>query len=338
MGAPVTGKRAGHAPLEFRRQLRMGVTVGIEASGPGIFEGLAAASAIPGGGDVFGNMKGRVGPADSLAYASYLVLAKGCAMGGFLALLVGRAPTDDGLAANKSGCVAVGARAFDGAFHRARIVPVHIGYHLPAVCAETRRRVVGEPTLHISVDGDAVIVVEDDQLTESQGAGEGTRLVGYAFHQATIADKYISIVIDDDVVFAIELRGEYFFGDGHADGVGEALAQWAGGGLDARCVAVLRMSRGHGVQLPEIFDFLHGQRIAGQVQQRVEQHRAVAVGQHEAIPVGPLWVAGIVTQEVVPQDLCDVRHSHGHARMPGLGTLNGVHAQRPNGIGKISTR
>ena len=62
------------------------------------------------------------------------------------------------------------------------IVSVHVGENLPTVCAEARRRVVGVPVLHIAIDGDAVIVVEDDELAQSQGAGQGARFVGNTLH------------------------------------------------------------------------------------------------------------------------------------------------------------
>ena len=252
--------------------------------------------------------------------------------------LFGEPPADDGLTANKGGCVAVVAGRFYSALDGAWVVPVHLGHHLPAVCTEARRRVIGVPVLHFSVDGDAIVVVQDDQLAEPQGAGQRARLVGYTLHQATVADEHVGMVVDNGVLLTVELRGKHFLGDGHADRIREALTQRAGGRLDTGRVTVLRMSRGHGMQLAEIFDLLHGQRIARQVQQRVEKHRAVAVGQHEAIPVGPIRIAGIVAQEVVPQDLGEIGHAHGHAWMPGPGALNSVHAQRPDGIGKISTR
>ena len=52
------------------------------------------------------------------------------------------------------------------------------------------------------------------------------------------------------------------------------------------------------VQLAEALAAPPSAGIAGQVQQRVLQHRAVAVGQHEAVAVGPVRVGGIVLEEV----------------------------------------
>jgi hypothetical protein len=56
-------------------------------------------------------------------------------------------------------------------------------------------------------------------------------------------------------------------GQRHADGVGDALAQRAGGGLDAGGVAVFRVARGLAVQLAEVLQVVDGQIVAGEVQQ-----------------------------------------------------------------------
>ena len=68
----------------------------------------------------------------------------------------------------------------------------------------------------------------------------------------------------------------------------EALPQRAGRGFDAGRRAELGMPRRLRVQLPEALQLVHRQVVAGEMQQRVEQHRAVAVRDDEAIAVRPL--------------------------------------------------
>src|SRR3546814_1095836 len=53
------------------------------------------------------------------------------------------------------------------------------------------------------------------------------------------------------------------------------------------------------MQLAETLQLIHRQVETGQVQQRVLQHRAVAVGKHETIAVEPFRVDRIELQEVV---------------------------------------
>ena len=62
-------------------------------------------------------------------------------------------------------------------------------------------------------------------------AGERGGLVADALHEATVAGDHERVVVDDIVA---ELCAQPALGDRHADGVGEALAERAGGDLDAR--------------------------------------------------------------------------------------------------------
>ena len=144
------------------------------------------------------------------------------------------------------------------------------------------------------------------------------------------------MVIDDVVALLVEAAGQRLFGNRHADGIGDALAERTGGGLDARGIAVFRVTRGLGVQLAEVFQLFDRQVVAGQMQQRIDQHRAVAVGEHEAVAIRPLRIGRVVSQEIVPQYLGDIGHAHRRAGVAGVGLLHGIHAEGANGIGQIA--
>ena len=163
-------------------------------------------------------------------------------------------------------------------------------------------------------------------------AGERRRLVADALHQAAVAGDDVGVVVDQLVA---EAGGQVALGQRHADRVGEALAQRPGRGLDAERVAVLGVAGGAGAQLAEALQLVQRHvRIAGEVEQRVEQHRAVAGRQHEAVAVGPVGMLRVELQEPRPQHGGDVGHAHGHAGMAGLGLLDGVHGERPDGVGE----
>ena len=127
--------------------------------------------------------------------------------------------------------------------------------HLPAVGAKPCRGIIGEPAFHVTVDGDAVVIPEGDQFAEPQGAGQGTGLVGDAFHQATIPHEGVGVMVDDLVPGAIELGGQGLFRQRHAHRIGDALSERAGGGFHAGRIAQLRMAGGPGVQLTETLQF-----------------------------------------------------------------------------------
>ena len=124
--------------------------------------------------------------------------------------------------------------------------------------------------------------------------------MGNSFHQAAVAKEHVAIVVDYVETGAIELGSQNFFRQRHTYCVGDALSQRAGGSFHAGCVAIFGMAGSFGMKLAETLDLLHRQIVAGKVQQRINQHRAMPVGQHEAIAVSPLGVGGIVAQMMNP--------------------------------------
>jgi len=70
---------------------------------------------------------------------------------------------------NKDGRSCTALEATMGAIHGLAIVAINIRYYVPAICFEFRfRRVVGEPTFDMSVDGNTVVVVEHDELSQAE--------------------------------------------------------------------------------------------------------------------------------------------------------------------------
>ena len=125
-------------------------------------------------------------------------------------------------------------------------------------------------------------------------AGEARRLVVDAFHQAAVAGDHPGAVIDQLVA---EFGVEVALGDRHADRHGEALPERPGGRLDARRAGNSPDGRRRAAELAEVADVVDRRpRVAGQVEQGVDQHRAVAGRQHEAVAVGPFRIGRIVLQ------------------------------------------
>ena len=215
------------------------------------------------------------------------------------------------------------------------IVTLHIGDDVPAVGFKTFGCVVGKPAVDVAVDGDVVVVPEGDQLAQTPGTGQRAGFVRDAFHHATVAHEHISVVVDDFVAGLVEFVGQQFFRHRHTHGVGDALTQRAGGGFDADGITVFGVTRCLGVHLTETLQLFHRQVVAGQVQQRVNQHGAVAVGLHETIAVCPFRIGRIVAQVMVPQHLGDFRHAHRCAGVAGVGLLYGIHRQHANRAGDV---
>ena len=161
-------------------------------------------------------------------------------------------------------------------------------------------------------------------------AGERGRLVADPFHQVAIAGDDVSVVIDDLIA---ELGRQHPLGERHADRIADPLPERPGRGLDAGRVPPLRMPGGAAAELPEALELVERHvGVAGQVQQRIEQHRAVPGGQHEAVAVRPIRRPRIEPQKLREEDGSDIGHPHRHAGMSRLRLLDRIHGERSNRI------
>ena len=139
-------------------------------------------------------------------------------------------------------------------------------------------------------------------------------------------------MIDDRVARAVEHRSEVCLSHGHADSHAHASAERTRRGFNADRVAVLRMARRQGAHLAELLHIVHRQAVAVEVEQRIEQRRAVAAGQDEAVAVGPFRVLGIVVHVVCPELICHRSTAERQARMTGFCFLDCICCEHADGV------
>jgi hypothetical protein len=244
---------------------------------------------------------------------------------------VGAAEADGGPGDQDRRALGLGAGRLEGPPQAVHVLPVD-SLDVPALRLEARPHVLAEGDGGGPVDGHPVVVVENDQVTEAQMSGDRGGLVADAFHQVAIAGKGVDPVVTGSLAFAGEARLGHPGGQGHADGVGEALPQRTRGHLDTGGIPALRVSGGEGAQLPERLDVFQREIEAEQVEQRVEQHRRVAGGEHEAIAERPGGIARIEAQMVVPEQKGRSRQPHRRAQVADPGALHRVDGEAADGV------
>jgi len=157
--------------------------------------------------------------------------------------------------------------------------------HVPVRGAETRLEVFADRLADRAVVLDLVVVPDPGELAEAEMPGKRDRLVRDPLLQTAVADESVGAVVDElgaEQVVQIGLRNR------HAGGVGDPLAEHAGGDLDPRLGLALGMPLADRADLPEGLDRLDRHPgIARQIEQGVEQHRAVAVREDETVAVEP---------------------------------------------------
>jgi hypothetical protein len=158
-------------------------------------------------------------------------------------------------------------------------------------------------------------------------AGDRGGLVRDALHDVAVGADRVDVVVDDVVPGPVEGVGEEALGDRHPDAVREALAERAGGRLDARRHEVLGVPRRLRVPLAEALQLLEREVVARQVQRRVLEHAGVAGGEDEAVAVGPRRVGGVVLHHLGVEQVRERRERHRGARMTRVRLLHGVHRE-----------
>jgi hypothetical protein len=215
---------------------------------------------------------------------------------------------------------------------RLEVVAVLDPLGVPAVRLEPAEHILTERHRRRAIELDVVVVVQDDQPTEPEVAGERGRLGCDALLEVAVGADGVGPVIDDTMPGPVELRGEPPLGDRHPDGVREALAERPGGRLDAGRQAPFRMSGRDRAPLAERLQVLERDAVSSQVEERVQQHRGVPGGQHEAVAVGPIRVGRRVAKEPGPDRVGHGRHPHRGTRMSRVRLLDPVDGERPDRI------
>jgi hypothetical protein len=325
--APAFGQLAGKDALELgalvRRQRR-------DARAPALALGVAAAARVaPDRQDVGGNLERRRRPAEVVARSSGVGGEQLRAVAAALALEPRDAARDGRPARDQRR-----SRVFRGGADRRRhgfeVVAIDLD-DVPAGDAEAIGDVLADRQLGRAVVGDAVVVPEQSELAQAQVPCQRDHLLADPLLQAAVADERIGAVVDD---IGAEARAQVRLGDRHAESIGDALAERAGRHFDAGAGIDLRMSLATRAEVAKGADLLDPHPLVpGQVQQRVEQHRAVAVRKHDAVAVRPGRVGGVELQMPRVERGRDLGHAERNALMPFAGANDGVDGEKADRVG-----
>ena len=77
--------------------------------------------------------------------------------------------------------------------------------------------------------------------------------------------------------------------------------------------------------LAEVAQVVEGEAVAGEVEQRVEEHRRVAVGEHEPVAVGPVGRGGVVLHDPGEEHVGERCQRHRRAGVTRVRLLHRVH-------------
>src|SRR6266853_6900017 len=176
-------------------------------------------------------------------------------------------------------------------------------------------------------------------------SGNGSSFRGNTLHHVAIAAKCPDVVIEQLKSGAIKILRQPALSYGHTHAVGNALSKRSGGCLDARSQTVFWMARRFTAQLPKVLNLVerNGQCVenfalwthfanASEMQQRVQQHRGVSIGEHEAIAIRPDRIFRVIAQKLLPQAIGYRSQRHRSAWVARVCFLYRVHRKSSNRI------
>ena len=217
-----------------------------------------------------GHHEGLVGvEAQGLLGQAHLVHAQRGAVAGGGAGLVGRTLADGGVANDEGGLRGGLFGLAQGLLDVLEVVAV-AGENAPAIALEAALGVIGHGDVGGALDGDAVGIVKENQLAQTQCAGHRAGLVRDALFQVAVAAGDPRAVVDERAAFGVEARGEHLLGQRHAHARGDTLPQGAGGRLHAGRYLALGVAGRPRAQLAELLEVVQGKVETGQVKGGVE--------------------------------------------------------------------
>ena len=209
-------------------------------------------------------------------------------------LLVRGAIADDCLARDERR-PRIGGRLGQGTANVVKIMPIAVD-HMPAGGAVARGNILARRQVHRTVYGNTVIVPQHIQVPKLQMPGQTDCFMVDSFHEATIACDHPSLMINQLIA---KNRVQMPFGNRHADRHRHALPQRSGCSLDTFKLEIFRVPSTWASQLAEISNIIHCRpRIAGQVERRISEHRAMTGRKHETVTIGPFRISWVKFQKI----------------------------------------
>lgn len=74
-----------------------------------------------------------------------------------------------------------------------------------------------------------VVVVDGNQVAQLQMTGSRGSLTGNTLHSTAITEEHVCVVVDQLEARLVENGGSMRLRNSETDGIGETLAEWAGG-------------------------------------------------------------------------------------------------------------
>ena len=135
------------------------------------------------------------------------------------------------------------------------VTVLHAG-DIPSVGLVTLEDILGEGNVSTTVNGDVVVVINDNQTAELEVAGNRGSLVGNSLLQTTISAESVNVVVDNGETLLVEGSGQIGLSNSHTDGIAHTLSQRTSANLHSSGLH-LGMARSAASELAEVLQIIH---------------------------------------------------------------------------------
>lgn len=97
-------------------------------------------------------------------------------------------------------------------------------------------------------NGDVVVIVDHNQVSELQVTGGRGSLGGDTLLSATITEESVGVVVNEVVAGLVEDGGSVCLGNSETNGVSETLTERAGGDFNSGGIVSLGVTGGDGIE------------------------------------------------------------------------------------------
>ena len=277
--------------------------------------------------------------AEDLLGGRDLVVAQRRAVRGAGVLLVRRGPADDRAQHDDRRAAGLGLGGGERGVDGGEVLAVVDVLHVPAVGLVALADVLGEGDVRVVLDGDLVVVVDEDEVAQLLGAGDRRRLAAHALLEVTVGGEA-------QMVWSNRLSPSAASGSNRPRSRRAAIAMptalptpWPSGPVVVSTpwvwlhLGVAGGQRAPGAQRLEVGQL---QAVAGEVELDVEGQARVAHRQHEAVAADPVRVARVVLQPLLEEQVGGGGHAHRRARVAVADLLDGVHGQHAGGVDRAA--
>mmetsp|Transcript_77458 Transcript_77458/g.90259 ORF Transcript_77458/g.90259 Transcript_77458/m.90259 type:complete len:212 (-) Transcript_77458:228-863(-) len=123
----------------------------------------------------------------------------------------------------------------------------------------------------VAINGNFVVVVDHNELLQTQMTSQRDGLLRDALHETAISAENVREVVNNREVGAVEDSSKVGLRDGQANGVADTLAEGTRRHFNSRSDMALRVARSLGVKLTELLEFVERQVVAGEMKHCVEE-------------------------------------------------------------------